>query len=235
VKLELGGKGAAVVFDDVDVDATAAALVGAITLNTGQVCCTATRWLIQEPVVTRLLAAVKDKLTHLSIGHGLDPHTDMGPVVSGKQMERVLGYIDRGIKQGASVVLEGGAAQVVETPKGFYVKPCLLAGPADNVCVREEIFGPVAYVLPFRTEGQAIGMVNESAYGLANSVWTADLDRARHVAEAMVSGNSWINAHNVFAHGIPYAGCKLSGLGGGVLGPDTLLDYLRPQSIVRPV
>jgi acyl-CoA reductase-like NAD-dependent aldehyde dehydrogenase len=235
VKLELGGKGAAVIFEDVDIEATAASLVGAITLNAGQVCCTATRWLIDERIVVPLLESIKEKLAHLSIGHGLDPHTDMGPVVSRKQMERVLGYIDRGLQQGASAVLEGGPAQVVETPKGYYVKPCLLAGPADNVCVREEIFGPVAYVLPFRTEEQALELVNESAYGLANSVWSRDLDRARRVAEGMVAGNSWINAHNVFQHGIPYAGCKLSGLGGGVLGPDTLLDYLRPQSVVRPL
>lgn len=133
------------------------------------------------------------------------------------------------------VLLEGGPDTVPETPKGFYVKPCMLMGMPDNVCAREEIFGPVAYVMPFRTERQAIALVNQSPYGLANSVWSSDIDRARRVAESMIAGNSWINAHNVFRHGIPYAGCKLSGLGGGVLGPDTLLDYLRPQSIVRPL
>ena len=79
-----------------------------------------------------------------------------------------------------------------------------------------------------------MALVNRSHYGLANSVWSSDLARASRVAEAMVAGNSWINAHNIFAHGIPYAGCHLSGMGGGVLGPDTLLDYLRPQSVVRP-
>ena len=77
--------------------------------------------------------------------------------------------------------------------------------------------------------------MNRSNYGLANSVWTADLDRARRVAESLVAGNSWMNAHNVFLHGVAYAGCNISGLGGGVLGPETLLDYLRPQSIVRPL
>ena len=235
VKLELGGKGAAVVFDDADIPHTAAALAEAITLNCGQVCCTATRWLIHEQTVDSLVHQVEEILAHLSIGHGLDPHTDMGPVVSRKQMDRVLGYIERGMEEGASVLLEGGPAQVVETPKGFYVKPCLLTGLADNICVREEIFGPVAYVLTFRTEEEAVDLVNQSPYGLANSVWTTDLDRARRVAEAMVAGNTWINAHNVFHHGVAYAGCKLSGLGGGVLGPDTLLDYLRPQSIVRPL
>ena len=235
VKLELGGKGAAVVFDDVDVAATAGALVSAVTLNAGQVCCTATRWLVQESILDEFIDRARHAFTGLSIGHGLDPHTDMGPLVSRRQMERVLGYIARGREEGARVLLEGGPDTVPETPKGFYVKPCMLMGMPDNVCAREEIFGPVAYVMPFRTERQAIALVNQSPYGLANSVWSSDIDRARRVAESMIAGNSWINAHNVFRHGIPYAGCKLSGLGGGVLGPDTLLDYLRPQSIVRPL
>ena len=111
----------------------------------------------------------------------------------------------------------------------------MLTGDPDNVCAQQEIFGPVAYVMKFRDEDEAVELVNRSSYGLANSVWTADLDRANRVAEAMVAGNSWINGHNLFAHGVPYAGCNLSGSGGGVLGPDTLFDYLRPQSIVRPL
>jgi aldehyde dehydrogenase (NAD+) len=90
-------------------------------------------------------------------------------------------------------------------------------------------------VIPFREESEAIDLVNRSSYGLANSVWSQNLERANRVAEMMVAGNSWINAHNLFPHGVPYAGCNLSGMGGGVLGPDTLMDYLRPQSIVRPV
>lgn len=109
----------------------------------------------------------------------------------------------------------------------------MLTGPTDNPCWHEEIFGPVAYVVPFKDEAEAVELANRSAYGLANSVWSRDLSRASRVAEAMVAGNSWINAHNIFPHGVPYAGCNLSGCGGGVLGPDTLLDYLRPQSVVR--
>jgi len=235
VKLELGGKGAAVVFDDVDIDTTADKLVAALTLNTGQVCCTATRWLLHEKIWDDFVAAAIEKLQAIHIGHGLDSGTQMGPAVSDKQRRRILGYLERGISQGARALLQGGPAEVPRHPGGFYVKPALLTGDPDNVCAVEEIFGPVAYLMKFKTEDEAVELVNRSSYGLANSVWTRDLDRANRVAEAMVAGNSWINGHNLFPHGVPYAGCNLSGCGGGVLGPDTLFDYLRPQSIVRPL
>src|SRR3954447_3481462 len=217
VKLELGGKGAAVLFDDIDVDATAKALAGAITLNSGQVCCTATRWVVHEKIMDKLVSKAADVLNGVQIGHGSDPATTMGPVVSEKQRQRVLGYLDKGEKEGAKFLLRGGVATVKGHENGYYVKPALLTGPVENVCAREEIFGPVAYVIPFREEAEAIELVNRSNYGLANSVWSQNLDRANRVAEQMVAGNSWINAHNLFPHGVPYAGCNLSGMGGGVL------------------
>jgi acyl-CoA reductase-like NAD-dependent aldehyde dehydrogenase len=232
-KLELGGKGAAIVFSDADVEHAAKVLSGAITLNSGQVCCTATRWIIHEEIYERFVETAKVCLEETRIGYGLDPETQMGPLVSEKQKRRVLGYLEAGEHSGAEIVLRGGEAQV-SGHQGFYVRPSLLTGKPDNRCAVEEIFGPVAYLMQFRDEDESLELVNRSKYGLANSVWTADLNRARRVAESMVAGNSWINAHNVFKHGIPYGGCNLSGLGGGVLGPDTFFDYLRPQSIVRP-
>jgi len=235
VKLELGGKGAAVAFDDIDVPAVAQALVAAVTLNTGQVCCTATRWVLHERIYDALVSAARGLMEQIRIGHGLVEGTQMGPAVSEKQRRRILGYLAQGVAEGAQPVLAGGAAQVAQQPHGFYVKPALLAGGPDNICARDEIFGPVAYLMKFRTEDEAIELVNRSRYGLANSVWTQDLARANRVAERLVAGNSWINGHNLFAHGVPYAGCNLSGCGGGVLGPDTLFDYLRAQSIVRPL
>jgi acyl-CoA reductase-like NAD-dependent aldehyde dehydrogenase len=235
VKLELGGKGAAVLFDDVDVDQAAEALVGAVTLNAGQVCCTATRWLVHDKIWDRFVSKASSTMQAMPIGYGGDPNTKMGPVVSAKQQRRVLNYLAKGSKEGATFLLEGGKAAVKGHENGLYVKPALLTGAPENICAREEIFGPVAYVMRFKEEEEAIDLVNRSSYGLANSVWSRDLERANRVAEAMVAGNSWINAHNLFSHGIPYGGCNLSGFGGGVLGPDTLLDYLRPQSIVRPL
>ncbi len=235
VKLELGGKGAAVLFEDVDLDRAVESLVGVITLNAGQVCCTASRWLVHEKVWDGFVDKASASMRSMQIGYGADPETKMGPVVSAKQQARVLSYLEKGSREGAKVLLEGGKAVVEGHENGFYVKPALLSGTPENVCAREEIFGPVAYVMRFKDEDEAVELVNRSSYGLANSVWSRDLERANRVAEAMVAGNSWINGHNLFSHGIPYGGCNLSGFGGGVLGPDTLLDYLRPQSIVRPL
>ena len=231
-KLELGGKGAAVVFDDVDVAATAETLAAAITLNTGQVCCTATRWIVQDRIHDELVARVSQALGAVHVGPALDPASTMGPVVSQTQLDRVTGYIDRGQSEGATLVFQGGAAA---SAGGYYVSPALLAGSEDNVCFREEIFGPVAYITRFSDERQAVKSVNSLTYGLANSVWSADLDRANRVGEQLVAGNSWINAHNVFAYGLPYGGVNLSGTGGGVNSPETFADYLRPQTIARPL
>ncbi len=234
VKLELGGKVAAVVFDDVPLEQTAEKLVQAITFHTGQVCCDATRWLIHRPIYDQFVSACVERLRQVKIGHQMEAMTQMGPVVSEKQRRRVLGYLERGRKEGANAVLEGGEAEVPGYD-GFYVKPALLAGPLDNVAAREEIFGPVAYLAAFEGEEEAVRMVNHTDYGLANSVWTNDLNRAYRLAEAMLAGNSWINAHNIFPHGVPYAGVNKSGLGGGVLSVETLFDYWRSLSVVRPL
>ncbi len=128
----------------------------------------------------------------------------MGPVVSLKQKERVLSFLDRGQEEGVQLLYGGGSAKVEGCESGYYVKPAMLSGPPENIAAQKEIFGPVAYVMPFETEEEGIRLANSTEYGLANSVWTNNAARASRVAEAMVAGNSWINAHNVFVHGVPY-------------------------------
>ena len=234
VKLELGGKGAAVIFNDVDISDAAEKLAGAITFHAGQVCCDATRWLIQRDIYDDFISAAVDRLKAVNIGHQMDNVTQMGPVVSEVQRNRVLGYLEKGVAGGAEMVLEGGAAEVSGC-SGQYVKPALLAGSLDNVAAREEIFGPVAYCAPFGDEAEGVRLANDTDYGLANSVWSSDLAKCRRVAETFDAGNGWINAHNVVVHGVPYAGVKKSGMGGGVVSLETLLDYYRNISVIRPL
>ncbi|MEO8130555.1 MAG: aldehyde dehydrogenase family protein [Bryobacteraceae bacterium] len=150
VKLELGGKGAAVIFDDADVSATAQALVGAITLNAGQVCCTASRWLVHKNLYDRFVDEAVGLLRNVRIGYGQDDSTQMGPVVSEKQRSRVLNYVRTGAQTGAELLLEGGPAEIPGYSGGYYVKPALLAGNSGNVACKEEIFGPVPYVNALR-------------------------------------------------------------------------------------
>jgi len=234
VKLELGGKGAAVIFDDVDINDTAEKLVGAITFHTGQVCCDATRWLIQKDIYGDFINAATERLKAVNIGHQMNNTTQMGPVVSEVQLKRVLRYLEQGIADGAEALLEGGIAEVNEH-NGHFVKPALLAGSLDNVAAREEIFGPVAYCAPFGDEAEGLRLANDTEYGLANSVWSNDLTKCHRVAEAFEAGNGWINSHNVVVHGVPYAGVKKSGMGGGVVSRETLLDYYRNISVIRPL
>ena len=188
VKLELGGKGGAIVFEDVDPEQTAAKLVGAITFHSGQVCCTASRWIVHKNIYDRFIESSREKMQSLRIGHQYDAQTTMGPVVSPKQRQRVLTYIKRGQQEGAKALLPGGRKRVAGYEDGCYVEPALLAGDINNIAAQQEIFGPVAYVVPFRSEEEAIRLVNSTNYGLANSVWTNDLKRAASVAEQNACG-----------------------------------------------
>jgi len=233
VKLELGGKGAAVVLDDVQVEKVARRLADWLVFNAGQVCCTPSRWVVHRKILGAFVETAAERLGEVRIGCPGDPETEMGPLVSDSQRERVLGFIQRGIEEGAEAVLLGKRVRPEGREHGFFLTPTLLSGPPDNIAAQREIFGPVGYILPFETEEEAIEIVNGTPYGLANSVWSEDPRRAANLASRLVSGVNWINRHNELPLGIPYAGVKQSGLGGGVNAVQTYWDYRRETVLVQ--
>ncbi|MEZ5363730.1 MAG: aldehyde dehydrogenase family protein [Bryobacterales bacterium] len=228
-KLELGGKGAAVVLDT-DGPATVKALVRALTMNAGQVCCTATRWIIHRSLFDAFVEQARERLRAVRIGYWSDLKTRMGPLISQRQRDRVLSLISQSLDDGATALLWDG---LLEGQPGFFVRPALLTGPAENIAANEEIFGPVAYLLPFDSEDEAVDLVHRSDYGLANSVWSSDADKATALGERLECGTVWINTQNFLMPGIPYLGIRNSGNGGGSLGANVLSEYMRRTSITR--
>lgn len=234
VKLELGGKGAAVLLDDINVDAVAAELAKIITCNTGQMCCTASRWLVSDKIYSEFVEKVLSHLKKTAIGYSFDENAWMGPVISEKQRKRILALIAKGEKSGAKSLLKLKELRIPGHEEGYFVSPGLLEGDRENACAQEEIFGPVAFLLRFKTDKEAIELVHSTPYGLGNSVWSSDPQRAERIADSLVAGVNWINTHNAVPLGVPYAGYNLSGLGGGVNSMHTLLDYFRLVAVVRP-
>lgn len=230
-KLELGGKGAAVVCSDADIDGAVEGLTGALTLNAGQVCCTASRWYIHESIYDEFVTKAKVAFEAIPVGNGQKSDTAMGPMCTHKQMGKVLQCIAEAQAAGAEIITGGDRVTDGELSKGYFVQPTLLAGTDNNPWAQEEIFGPVAFLLKFSDEDEVVERVNQNPYGLANSVWTQDAVKAKDIAARLVSGNSWINAHNVFEYGLHYGACNQSGCGGGVNSRTTFEGYLRHQSV----
>lgn len=230
-KLELGGKGAAIICSDADVDAAVEGLTGAITLNAGQVCCTASRWYIHDDIYDEFVAKAKVAFESIVLGRGLTESAQMGPICTEKQLAKIFECIGDAQAHGATIVTGGVRPSDESLSDGNYITPTLLAGADDNPWAIEEIFGPVSFLLKFNDEQEVIERANRNLYGLANSVWSQDLAKAKVLAHQLVGGNSWINAHNVFEYGLHYGACNKSGCGGGVNSKATFEGYLRHQSV----
>jgi len=227
ISLELGGKSPNIIFADVDVDLVAAEAVGSVFANAGQDCCARSRVIVERPIYDRFVEAMAAAATAFRVGDPLAESTQMGPLISTHQRERAERYIEIGRSEGARLVcggarLEGG---------GFFLRPAVFADARPGMrIVGEEIFGPVAVVLPFDTEAQAIALANDTIYGLSGSLWTNDLKRGLRVAQAVRTGVLSVNSSSSVHLQAPFGGYKQSGLG-RELGMHAMAHYTEVKNI----
>jgi betaine-aldehyde dehydrogenase len=232
VTLELGGKSAAIILDDADLDSTIAGLLPAMIMNNGQACVAQTRVLAPRRRSKEVAEALGALFAGLSVGDPSDPSTLCGPLVSARQRARVEGYINIGRQEGARVAVGGGRPAAQRT--GWYVEPTLFVDVDNRMRIaQEEIFGPVVALIPYEDEADALRIANDSEYGLSGSVWTADVDRGLEVARRVRTGTYTVNGFMI-EFCAPFGGFKCSGIG-RELGPEGLSAYLEPKSISLPM
>jgi phenylacetaldehyde dehydrogenase len=224
--LELGGKSPSIILPDADLPAAIEGVSRGIFDNGGQVCVASARIYAHRDVYERVLEGMSDFGERLRLGHGLAEGTDLGPLVSAVQAERVAGFVDEGRAQGATVVT--GGTRAGDT---FYTPTVLTGVRADMRLMREEIFGPVAVVTPFDDVDEVVGWANDSPYGLAASVWTEGLSNGHRVAARLQAGTVWVNCHSFLGPELPKGGHKESGWG-YENGPQGLENYLETKSVV---
>jgi acyl-CoA reductase-like NAD-dependent aldehyde dehydrogenase len=214
VSLELGGKSANVVFADADMDQAVERSVWAVFANTGQDCCARSRALVERSVYDGFVETMARRADELRVGQPLDEATELGPMISAGQRQTSLDYLEIGQKEGARLVTGGDVPSIAGGENGFYLRPAVLADVRNDMRVaREEIFGPVASVIPFDTEEEAIRMANDTDYGLSGSIWTRDLGRAIRVAKGIRTGVLSVNSSHSVHTEAPFGGYKRSGIG----------------------
>jgi aldehyde dehydrogenase (NAD+) len=229
--LELGGKAPVVLLDDADLDVAIDGVLFGCMLYSGQICESGTRLFVHEDQYDDVVARLVARASTITLGDPQSFDTDMGPVISARQHERILRYIEQARADGATIALGGGVPEGAEFEKGFWVQPTIISGVSNDMQIaREEIFGPVLVVIPYRSEDEAVALANDSEYGLTAGVWTGDYERGLEIGERLRAGTIWINAWHMVDPAMPFGGYKQSGVG-RELGPDALAEYTEVKHV----
>jgi aldehyde dehydrogenase (NAD+) len=219
------------VFADADLDAAVPGAAMAVFANTGQICSAGTRLFVESKVYDEFVGRVAEFGKKLNVGNGLDPNTQIGPLISQEQLERVSGYLDVGKKEGAKALSGGARLTEGALSKGYFVPPTVFANVQDNMRIaQEEIFGPVISAISFKDSDDLIKRANATTFGLGSGVWTTNVSKAHQVAKALRAGSVWVNCYQAMDPAVPFGGYKMSGYG-RESGKQHVEEYLNVKAV----